>query len=253
MQSPWPKCLPALLLGLAGVAAAPAADTVIADFFDTRFPQNWYGYGGSLTVVHSEPGGGVVVAATDTQVPVGSLFVVDVDAYRLQTGRLTVSAGLSVGDAKSPTTSDSLYKARISADLQLDSHWFVHAGDQYVDLNAIRGQLASGSAEYRPSPQWGVKLGGGYSISGTLADRYAETALHWYGTTPMYGGLVVGRTGYDPANLGLISVVRQLRQEYVGAGIPLRRWTLNLEADNLTLNGQSRQTVHIGVTRAIRP
>ena len=109
------------------------------------------------------------------------------------------------------------------------------------------------AVEFRPTPHWGIRLAGGYSVSGTLADRYGQLVLHWYGASHIYAGLVAGRTGFDPATLGETAAVRQLREGYAGVGLPVHWGTLSLSADVLSLDGAARETLRLGFSIPLRP
>jgi hypothetical protein len=236
------------MLWVLGGSLSRGADIVIADLGATRYPGNEDGYSGSLTLQQSGENGGVLLGAGKMTVPAGSLVTGNLDGYRIESKQVTLSAGLSIGDATTDARAISLYKARLAVDVQVNPSWSIRAADQYVDFDVIHGQVMSIGGEYRVDPRWGVKCAAGYALGGTAADRYGEIAVHWYGPEYVYAGIVAGRTGYDPATLGQIDLVRRLRQAYLGTSIPLRRATLNISADDLALDGQSRQTVHIGVT-----
>lgn len=242
----------AWMLWVLGGPLARGADIVIADLSATRYPGNEDGYSGSLTLQQSGENGGVLLGATKMTVPAGSLVVGNLDGYLIESKQVTLSAGMSIGDATTDARNISLYKARLAADVQINPSWSIRAADQYVDFDVIHGQIMSLGSEYRVNPSWGVKCAAGYSLGGTVADRYGEIALHWYGPEYVFAGIVVGRTGYDLVDLGQVDLVRRLRQAYLGTSIPLRRATLNISADDLALDGQSRQTLHIGVTWPIK-
>jgi hypothetical protein len=233
---------------------AQATDTISGSAFVTRYDAYaWTGYGGTLGYQHASDMGGVIVALSDTRFPVGTLAVVDIDGYRHEWEHVWLSVGGSLGNAATGNQSSTLYKARIAADAQLDPQWVVHLADQFIDLDTIHGHLMTTGAEYRPTPLWGVNVAGGYGVSGTLADRYGQLVLNWYGKDHLYGGLVLGRTGYDPANLGEIAVVRRLFQAYTGAAIPVGHAVLTLALDTLNLEGASRQTLRVGFIKQIDP
>jgi hypothetical protein len=99
----------------------------------------------------------------------------------------------------------------------------------------------------------GIKFGGGSHIGGTVADRYAQAEFNWYRRERIYGGVIIGRTGYDPATLGQTANVERLLQLYAGATIPVRGSTLSVGVDSISLESSSRQTLRIGVTQPIRP
>jgi hypothetical protein len=239
-----------MIMALSG--AAHGSDVVIADVGATRYPGDDIGHSGSLTLQQSGVDGGVLLGASSTDVPAGSLIAGDLDGYFIQSKRVTISAGLSYGDAEAGSRTIPLYKARLAADLQINSSWSIRAADQYIDFDLVHGQTLTFSSEYRVAPSWGVKCAGGFSPGGTIAGRYGEIALHWYGPQYVFGGIVIGRTGYDLATLGEVDEVQQLRQVYAGTSIPFRRMTLNIAADILTLNGLPRQTLHIGVSWPIK-
>jgi hypothetical protein len=253
------KLAGAWLLGAAWLCPAQASDTVSGSVFSTRYDTyDWTGYGGSLGYQHASDAGGVIVVLNDTAYPIGTLKVVDLDAYRHEWEHVWVSAGGSLGDAEVPgSPSSTLYKARVAVDTQFDPRWVTHLADQFIELDQIRGHLMTTGLEYRPTPQWGVKLGGGYAVSGTLADRYGQAALSWYGVENFYGGVILGRTGYDPSRLGEVGAIRREFQVYTGAALPLgtapQHATLTLAADTLSIEGVARQTLRIGFIKPIRP
>jgi hypothetical protein len=247
-----------LLLALCG-CAAQASDTISGSVFGTRYDSyHWSGYGGSLGYQHASDLGGVIVTLNDTEYPVGSLKVVDLDAYRHEWDHVWISAGASIGDALiDGSPSSTLYKAHVAVDTQFDPRWVTHLADQFIDLDQVHGHLMTSGVEYRPTPRWGVNVAGGYALSGTLADRYGQLALNWYGVEHLYGGVVLGRTGYDPARLGEVGAVRREFQVYAGAALPLgsapQHATLTLAADTLSVEGVARQTLRIGFIKPVRP
>jgi len=247
----------ALLLAVAAFSAH-ASDTISGSGFATRYDAyDWTGYGGSLSYQHASDNGGAIITLNDTEYPVGSLKVVDLDGYRHQWDHVWISAGGSIGDAVTTgSPSSTLYKVHVAVDTQFNVQWTTHLADQFIDLDQIHGHLMSAGVEFHPTPQWGLNVAGGYALSGTLADRYGQVALNWYGVEHFYGGLVLGRTGYDPARLGEIGAVRREFQAYVGAAIPLGHKplhpTLTLAADTLSIEGVSRQTFRLGIIVPIR-
>jgi hypothetical protein len=241
-------------LALLAGTPAHATDTLIGGVQAAHFPgEELGGYAADLTWQHSNANGGVLCGTTDTKVPQGSLAVVDVDGYRLQWQHLTLGAGASLGSAQTGNGSDLLYKARISADSQINPNWSVRLADQYIDLNLLHGQLMDTAVEYKPTPHWGIRLAGGYSVSGTLADRYGQLVLNWYGASHIFGGLVAGRTGFDPATLGESAAVRQLREGYAGVGWPMHWGILSVSADVLSLDGAARETLRLGFSIPLLP
>lgn len=243
-------CLAAMLVG----NFAHAADTLIGGIQATHFPgEELGGYDVDLTWQHFSPAGGLLLGASDTKVPDGSLEVVNLDGYRLAWQHLTLSAGASLGDAQIPNRSNLLYKARLAADSQLDANWSARLADQYIDLNLLHGQLMDAAVEYRPTPHWGIRIAGGYTVSGTLADRYGQLVLNWYGASHFFAGLVAGRTGFDPATLGESAAVRQLREGYAGAGLPMHWGTLSVSVDVLSLDGANRETARLGFSIPVKP
>lgn len=253
------KVTSASLVLLASAFPAQASDTISGSAFSTRYDAyDWTGYGGSLSYQHASDMGGVIVTLNDTAYPIGSLKVVDLDAYRHEWDHVFISAGGSVGEALVPgAPSSTLYKAHLAVDTQFDPRWVTHLADQYIDLDQIHGHLMTTGVEYRPTPEWGVNVAGGYALSGTLADRYGQLALNWYGVEHLYGGLVLGRTGYDPAELGEVGAIRREFQAYVGAALPLGSGpyhpTLTIAADTLSIEGVARQTLRIGFVQPIKP
>jgi hypothetical protein len=247
------RALLALLLLLAG-GVVRADDRVIADFAATRYVNDQIGYLASLVLQEELAHGGVLFGMTDIKVPMGSLYSADVDGYH-RWSRYTFSLGGSVGDAEtggtrySSSTSSILYKMRAGADVRFDAQWSAHVGEQFIHLDNIHGVLLTSHAEYHPTPQWSINPGFGFGTAGNLADRYGELSAHWFGPQHVYAGIVIGRTGYDMENLGAVAVIRQLREEYLGISIPLHGISLNVLLDNLSLDGQARQTLHLGVTR----
>jgi hypothetical protein len=245
----------AALTGCVVCGAACGSDTVIGSVSGTRFSGGDGTFGGvGLTYEHGIGSAGFLFTASRTDFPIGSLTEFDVDAFKTLSPQLTLTAGASLGDASTPGRSDTLYKARLSADSQLGA-WTLHAGYQYIALDLIHGNLVSSTVEYRTFPALGVKIGGGYHLGGTVADRYGQTEINWYGAgvERIYGGVVVGRTGYDPASLGETAVVERLFQLYAGAAIPIRRAVLTLGLDSLSLESSARQTLRIGLTEPINP
>jgi hypothetical protein len=262
-----PSRLVVSLVALAWTAVAGASDTVSGSVFDTHYDAApgpvivvgaGNGNGESLAYQHSSDDGGVIIALNNTEFPVGALRFADLDAYRHEWEHVWISAGGTIGETSIPgAPSSTLYKVRVAVDTQFDPQWVTHLGDQFIDLDQIHGHLATTSVEYRPTPQWGVKLGGGYALSGTLADRYGQVGLNWYGVDNVYGGLILGRTGYDPSRLGEIAAVRREFQAYAGTALPLgtspQHATLTLSADSLSIEGIARQTLRIGFIKPIRP
>jgi hypothetical protein len=252
------KFLTAALV-LASVCPVQASDTISGSGFTTRYDAyDWTGYGGSLAYQHASDLGGVIGTLNDTEYPTGSLKVVDLDGYRHEWDHVWISAGGSIGDAViTGAPSSTLYKAHLAVDTQFNPQWLTHLADQFIDLDQIHGHLMTTGVEYRPTPRWGVNVAGGYALSGTLADRYGQLALSWYGVEHFYGGLVLGRTGYDPARLGEIGAVRREFQAYTGASVPLGAGpyhpTLTLAADTLSIEGLARQTLRIGFIQPIKP
>jgi len=236
-----------------------ASDTLSGSVFGTRYDAySWDGYGGSLAYQHASDMGGVIVTLNDTEYPTGTLKVVDLDGYRHEWEHVWISAGGSIGDASlTGSPSSTLYKAHVAVDTQFDPQWVTHLADQFIDLDQIHGHLMTTGVEYRPTPLWGVNLAGGYAVSGTLADRYGQVVLNWYGVEHFYGGLVLGRTGYDPARLGEVGAVRREFQAYAGAALPLGHAAgapiLTLAADTLSIEGVSRQTLRVGIIKQINP
>jgi hypothetical protein len=243
----------ATALAMNALAAAPAValDSLIADVSGTRYPDSASGFAGSLLLQHTVDNGGLLYGMTATRVPAGSLFVVDADIYHGAWSRYTFTAGASLGNAETPGESDTLYKGRLAIDARINAQWSVRVGDQYIELAAVRGNLVDAHVQYMPTLRWSVNVGGGYAPGGTLAGAYGEVAVHWYGPEHVFGGFVAGRTGYDPANLGLTAIEHQQREEYLGVSVPIRSLTLNLLIDNTALDGASRQTLHIGVRKAL--
>jgi hypothetical protein len=254
MLSRWPRACGYWLSALMVANVAHATDTLIGGIQGTHFPgEELGGYAVDLTWQHSGTNGGLLLGATDTKVPEGSLQVLDLDGYRLQWQHLSLSGGMSLGDAQTRNGSNLLYKARLAADSQINPNWSVRLADQYIDLNLLHGQLMDAAVEFRPTPHWGIRLAGGYSVSGTLADRYGQAVLNWYGATHIFGGIVAGRTGFDPATLGENAAVRQLREGYAGAALPMHWGSLNLSVDVLSLDGASRETLRLGFSIPLKP
>jgi len=230
-----------------------ASDTISGSILGSRFPGNEASYGGGLTYQHASDTGGVLLGIGDTKFPVGSLAVVDVDAYRHQFEHFWFTAGASLGDAQADDHSSTLYKVRLAMDTRIDPQWSARLADQFIDLDMIHGHLMTAGAEYRVTPLWGLGVSGGYSLSGTLADRYGQVSVNWYGRQHTYGGIVLGRTGYDPANLGETAAIRRLFQVYAGTNIPVGHAIVTLAADTLNLEGATRQTLRIGIIEPINP
>lgn len=229
-----------------------AADTVIGSAFGTRFQGGQYAYGASLALQHPWNQGGFVFGWNYSEFPIGSLSELDLDIYRTESARLSATAGVSVGEAIAGAQTNVLYKARFSIDSQFDPEWAIHAGYQYIDLNVIHGNLASASIEYRPVPHLGIKAGGGRDLTGTDAERYGNLEINWYGSTRLFGGVILGRTGYDPASLGDSSAVQRLFQFYACAAVPTKAGTLTIGVDSLSLERDSRQTIRLGFTSPIK-
>jgi hypothetical protein len=242
----------AALIGLAG--AAHASDMMTGNVTGTRFSGGDGTFGGiGLTYEHATESAGVLVGLSGTDFPVGSLTELDLDAFKILSPRLTVSGGASYGSAATLDRTDNLYKTRLTADFKVDQALTLHANYQYIDLDLIHGNLAAGSVEYRPSQSFGIKAGGGFQIGGTIDAHYGQTEIDWYGPERIYGGLVMGRTGYDPATLGETAVEERLFQIYLGTSIPIRRTILTLGFDWLSLESSARQTLRIGLTEPIPP
>jgi hypothetical protein len=252
-----PDCAPlgALMFGALLLLApiAHGADILFGSVFGTHFPGNEAGYGGALTWQRTLDAGGFLLGASDSIYPIGTLSEGDVDTYYRASTHLTVNAGFSVGAAWNGTSPSTLYKGRLSVDSQLNPLWTVHAGYQYIDLDLIHVNLATSSVEYRPVPAWVVKAGGGYSIDGSVADRYGNAEIDWFGKQRFFAGVVLGRTGYDPANLGQVALIERMFQLYTGAAVPIVAGTLNIGLDTLSLEGSARQTLRIGFTQTIKP
>jgi hypothetical protein len=235
-------------------AAAHGADTIYGSVLGTHFPGNQGSFGGmALAVQHAGSQGGVVVGLSDTDFPDGSLSECDVDAYRVTGSGWSVTGGASLGQAVSDTETSTLYKARVYADGRLDSSWWAHVGYQYIDLDVIHGQILTPGIEYRPDARWGLKVGGGYAPGGTLAGYYETVELDRYLPQHLFAGLILGRTGYDPATLGQVSVVQRLFQAYAGASFPMARGTLTVGLESIDLEGAWRQTLRLGITQPLRP
>lgn len=234
-----------------GVATAEAADSIIASVGGTNYSDSHASFGGSIGILHATEHWGVSAGTSDTQYAMGKLGVVDFDAYSLSMPRLTLSAGASVGSATTSAGSNTLIKTRLALESPLRPEWIVRCSDQFIELAQIRGHLFAAGVEYMPVPRFGIRLSGGYSISGTLADRYADAAFHWYGALHLFGGVVAGRTGYDPSRLGQDTIIRHLVQVYTGASIPIRHGTLTLSLDNTNLAGEPRQSLRVGFIEPI--
>ena len=266
----WPLRRSSLLAWLFAACWAPlvqATDTVSGSAFYTHYDASpgpvilvgaGNGNGESFAYQHASDAGGVIVALNNTEFPVGTLKFADLDAYRHEWEHVWISAGGTIGVAEIPgTPSSTLYKLRVAVDTQFDPQWVTHLADQFIDLDQIHGHLMTTGVEYRPTPQWGVTAAGGYALSGTLADRYGQVALSYYGVDHFYGGLILGRTGYDPARLGEVAAVRREFQAYAGAALPLGHGTrapiLTLAADTLSIEGVARQTLRVGIIKQINP
>jgi hypothetical protein len=252
----WP--LHSTLVGLLGCLIFPvayAADTVIGSVSTTRFSGGDGTLGGAvLAFEHATNDDGILMTGSRTVFPIGTLSEVDADVFKSLMCHVAVSGGASLGEASTSNLSEVLYKARFSLDSRWNSPWSLHAGYQYIDLDVVHGSLLSSTVEYRATPAGlGVKIGGGSHIGGTVADRYAQAEFNWYQRERFYGGVIIGRTGYDPANLGQTANVERLLQLYAGATIPIRGSTLSLGLDTLSLENSSRQTFRIGVIQPIRP
>ena len=240
-----------------------ASDSISGSAFVTHYDANpgsvilvgaGTGNGESFAYQHASDNGGAIIALNNTEFPIGTLKFADLDAYRHEWDHVWVSVGGTIGVAEVPgSPSSTLYKVRAAVDTQFDPQWVTHLADQFIDLDQIHGHLMTTGVEYRPTPQWGINVAGGYGLSGTLADRYGQLVLNWYGKDHLYGGLVLGQTGYDPANLGEIAVVRRLFQAYTGAAIPVGHAVLTLALDTLNLEGASRQTLRVGFIKQIDP
>jgi hypothetical protein len=237
---------------LVAAAGSHATDALTGNVSGTQFPGNQAGYSGGLAYQHAGDEGGVTVGATANVFPGATLDVADVDAYRVF-GKWSATVGGSVGRTGGDTPAATLTKARVEFDIQPDVQWSLHAGDQYIHLENVEGQLVSASAEYKPLPRWGLKAGGGYAVSGTLADRYGNVEVDWYGPAHVYLGVVDGRTGYDPLTFGQFSVVRRIFETYAGASVPIGRGSLLLGAEGVDLAGARRQTLRIGYRQPIGP
>ena len=239
------KC--AWLLLVLGAASTHAADSLSVTTGGTNYSDSSASYGGSVGLLHTASRWGVAAAASDTVYAIGKLGVVDFDAYSLTTAKLTLSGGVSLGSATTPATTDTLVKARIALEARPTASWALRCSDQYIELAQIHGHLVTGGAEFLPEPKIGIKVSGGYSVSGTLADRYGNFEFDWYGKSHLFAGVVAGRTGYDPSTLGQITEIRHLVQVYTGASIPLHRVTLTVALDNINLAGAPRQSLRLGL------
>lgn len=253
------RCLRGTALAVMTLAniGTNASDTVIGgvsgtNFSGSSFNQGTFG-GISLGLQHGMEHGGYLVGVSETDFPIGSLSEVDFDAYRVESPRLSVTAGASVGEAAAGSQSDVLYKARFSIDSQIDPMWSLHGGYQYIDLNAIHGNLIAATVEVRPLPLLGFKVGGCDDVGGTVADRYGSMEINWYGKQHLVAGLIIGRTGYDPASLGEVAVVERLFQLYLGASVPMRVGMIAIGVDTLRLEDSARQTLRIGLSEPIKP
>lgn len=219
----------------------------------TRFSPDSYAYGTSLSLKESGQTGGALFGLSSYEYPVGSLSTVDVDAYRRESSHLTLSGGMSVGTAAGTTTTSTLYKARFAVDGWINPTWSARIADQYIDLDMIRGHLMTVGIDYRPTPKWGLGASSGYAVSGTVADRYGQLSVNWFGTQHLFGGVVLGRSGYDQSNLGETAVVRRLFQVYAGGSFPLKIGTLTVSTDSVDLGGAGRQSLRLGFIESIRP
>jgi hypothetical protein len=241
-------------LVIISTSAAQGATTVTGDGAVTRFPGGDDAYSGSLTLLQTTQNGGFLLGLSDTRFPIGKLAVGDVDVYRSLNATFIVSGGLSLGEADTGVAHDStLYKARLALDARIDAKWSVRVSDQYIDLDTVHGHLATLGTEYRPTPKWGIDLTGGYALSGTLPDRYGQLVVNWFGAEHLYSGVVFGRTGYDPADLGLTPAIRRLFEVYAGASMPVPHGTLTVSVDATNLEGQLRQTLRVGFMEPIKP
>lgn len=243
----------ACLIFALSVSPAYADDTVISNVAGTHFGGDGNEGAVGLTWQHTLDRGGLLFGLNGSEFPVGSLTEVDVDAYAVSSARLSLTGGVSIGEAAGTTQSNTLYKARIYLDSPLGAAWLVHAGYQYIDLDVIHGNLLTASVEFRPIAVWGIKAGAGYDAHGSFLDRHGTVEINWYGPQRLFAGVVLGRTGYDPAALGQISVEERLAQIYLGASVPVALGVLTLGVDTLSLEGASRQTVRIGLVQPIRP
>ncbi len=253
MPSPHRKWLMVALLAAFGTQPVEADEIVTGGVTGTRFEHGGYAYGGTLSWQQPIAQGGVLANLSSTDYPIGRLTSLDLDGYGHLTSALTISGGMSLGDATGDGRSDELFKARIALDARLDSQWSIHLADQYTDLAEIHGQLVVVSTQYMPTLAYGISLGGGYGLTGTVADRYAAISINSYGRLQAYGGVVYGRTGYDPATLGQVAIIRHLVQVYAGFSVPLKHGRLTLGADSLDLEGDNRQTLRIGYIQTFKP
>jgi hypothetical protein len=249
---PWrcPKCV-ALAILLASAGTARGADALIGSVYDTHFDGNFYALGGSLAWQHTFTGGGWLAGYSNTGYPIGTLNEGDVDVYRTFRGPITLNAGLSLGEATTVTRSSTLYKARTSVDVSVNPTWTAHAGVQYVDLYLIHGNLITASLECRLTQAWMVKAGAGVDANGTVGARYGTFEIDWLRRERLYAGIVLGRTGYDPAHLGDTTFEERLLEIYAGAALPISTATLTVGLDTLSLEGVPRQTLRIGLVEPI--
>ncbi len=252
MPSPYRSWLLACSLIALCPSGAVAADIVSGSAFGERFPGDESAYGGTLSFQHSADSGGMLFSLSDTKFPIGSLSVVDVDGYRHEWEHVFVSVGASLGDSVAEAHSSTLYKARLNLDYQVSTDWTLRAGDQFIDLDTIHGQLMNAGAVYRVTPTWSVNVAGGYGLSGTLGDRYGQLAFDWFGPWHAFGGIILGQTGYDPGTLRQTSSISRLLQLYVDASIPVARGNLTVGIDTLNLEGASRQTIRVGFAAPVK-
>jgi hypothetical protein len=236
---------------LAGTGLARATDTLIGSVYGTHFAGDYYALGGSFAWQRTFTDGGFVIGFGNTGFPLGTLSEGDVDVYRTLPGSVTINGGVSLGEATTAVRSNTLYKARMSIDAALDSTWTIHAGYQYVDLYLIHGDLLAAGAECRLTQTWTLKAAGGLDAHGTVGARYGSVELGWLQRQRLYAGVVVGRTGYDPAHLGEVTFEERLFQIYVGGAIPVHTATLTIALDTLSLGGAARQTLRIGLAQPI--
>jgi hypothetical protein len=250
---PWlPKCAAAGALSLMTLLSH-AADVLIGSVYDTHYQGSGDDLGGAIAWQHVGQPGGLLIGISNTGYPIGTLTEGDVDADYIVSPRLTVSGGASLGEASTPGRSNTLYKMRASVDATIDSRWSLHEGYQYFDLYLIHGDLLTSSVECHLPHSLGIRVGGGYDVNGTVANRYGDAEIDWYGKERLYAGVVYGRTGYDPAELGAAPFERRLFQVYAGAAIPVSAATLTIGVDSLSLEGVGRQTVRIGLNQPIPP